>query len=214
MPGIHERSRGTGPRATVKKNAALHVGRWEHLSLAMPGIHERSRGTGHRATVSRPSPFLVGRWEHLSFAMPGIHERSRGTGPRATVKKNATPLRRARACPSPCVLLANLLTPVGKARLILTRSGSGEPELQRWAQCLPAFARPPRRDKYRNGVMKHSHLIPTKTCEDGEYQRRNRNAARGDNSTDFPPFAAVSLLIAHVGDEGIDFHLQARQVAS
>ena len=62
--------------------------------------------------------------------------------------------------------------------------------------------------------MKHPLLIPTKTCEDGEYQRRDRNAARGDDSTDFPPFAAVSLLIAHVGDEGIDFHLQARQVAN
>ncbi len=32
--------------------------------------------------------------------------------------------------PSPCVLLADLVTPVGQDRLILTRSGAGAPELQ------------------------------------------------------------------------------------
>ena len=47
------------------------------------------------------------------------------------------PSRRARACPSPCVLLSDRLTPVGQDRLILTRSGAGAPELQRWARCLP-----------------------------------------------------------------------------
>ena len=77
--------------------------------------------------------------------------------------KNAAPSRRARACPSPCVLLSERITPVGQDRLklwhicqaILTRSGAGAPELQRWARCLPVVARPPRRDNYRNGVMKH-----------------------------------------------------------
>ena len=54
---------------------------------------ERSRGTGPRATIL-------------------ARQRSRGTGPRATMKitsslKNATPLRRARACPSPCLGLPN-----------------------------------------------------------------------------------------------------------
>ena len=67
--------------------------------------------------------------------------------------------RRARACPSPCVLLADCITSVGQDRLILTCSGAGAPELQRWARCLPVFACPPRQDKYRNGIMKHPHLI-------------------------------------------------------
>jgi len=44
--------------------------------------------------------------------------------------------------PSPCVFLADLITPVGKDRLILTRSGSGEPELQRWAFYRSARACP------------------------------------------------------------------------
>ena len=77
----------------------------------------------------------------------------------ALLWKNAALLRRARACPSPCVWRADLVTSVGQDRLILTRSGSGDPELQRWAQCLPVFARPPRPDKYRNGVMKYPRCI-------------------------------------------------------
>ena len=48
--------------------------------------------------------------------------------------------------------------PVGQDRLILTCSGAGAPELQRWAQCLPVLASPPRREKYRNGIMKHPLL--------------------------------------------------------
>ena len=40
--------------------------------------------------------------------------------------------------PSPYVLLSDHITPVGQDRLILTRSGSGDPELQRWARYLPA----------------------------------------------------------------------------
>ena len=38
--------------------------------------------------------------------------------------------RRARACPSPCVWLSDRVTPVVQDRLILTCSGSGDPELQ------------------------------------------------------------------------------------
>ena len=48
--------------------------------------------------------------------------------------------RRARACPAPCVLLLDHITSVGQDRLILPCSGSGEPELQGWAQCLSVFA--------------------------------------------------------------------------
>ena len=61
-------------------------------------------------------------------------------GPRATMKKNASLSRRARDRPSPCILLADRLTPVGQDRLILTRSGSGDPELQRWARCAALLA--------------------------------------------------------------------------
>ena len=61
--------------------------------------------------------------------------------PRATVKKRL-PSRMERACPSPCVWLADRITPVGQDRLILTRSGAGAPELQRWARCLLVFVLP------------------------------------------------------------------------
>ena len=54
------------------------------------------------------------------------------------------PHAHARGFPSPCVLLAESLTPVAQARLSLSRSGAGAPELQRWTQCLPVFARPGR----------------------------------------------------------------------
>ena len=45
------------------------------------------------------------------------------------VRKNASPSRRARACPSPCVWLAALIPPVVQDLQILPRSGSGKPEL-------------------------------------------------------------------------------------
>ena len=51
--------------------------------------------------------------------------------------KKRPPSRRARACPSPCVWLSDRVTPIGQEHLLLTRSGAGTPELQRWAQCLP-----------------------------------------------------------------------------
>ena len=105
-------------------------------------VLEPSRGTGPRATgTSRPGG--------LSYRRAGGCHRG---------EKNAAPSRRARACPSPCILVSNLITPVSQDRLILTRSGAGAPELQRWAQCLPVFACPPRRDNYRNGVMKHPQV--------------------------------------------------------
>ena len=55
-------------------------------------------------------------------------------------EKNAFPSRRARACPSPCVWLANLITSVDQDRLILIRSGAGAPELQKWGRCAPSLA--------------------------------------------------------------------------
>ena len=54
------------------------------------------------------------------------------------------PHAHASGFPSPSVLLSDFPTPVGQDRLILTRSGAGAPELQRWPQCLPVFARLPR----------------------------------------------------------------------
>ena len=38
--------------------------------------------------------------------------------------------------------------------------GSGCSRTTEGGRCLPVFARPPRRDKYRNGDMKHPHLRP------------------------------------------------------
>ena len=74
-----ERSRGTGPRTTVKGKIARD----------RPPHYEKKRAPYRRARAC-PSPCYWAR------------ERSRGTGPRATVKKKRLPYRRARACPSPC----------------------------------------------------------------------------------------------------------------
>ena len=50
--------------------------------------------------------------------------------------------RRAGACPSPCVWRADRITPVVQECLLLIRSGSGDPELQRWARWLLVFVLP------------------------------------------------------------------------
>ena len=68
-------------------------------------------------------------------------------GPRATMKKTP-PLDVGRG---PVPRHRSRARPVGQDRQILTRSGSGEPELQRWARC----ALPSRVDKF----MKHPHFI-------------------------------------------------------
>ena len=73
------------------------------------------------------------------------------------------PHAQASGFPSPCVLLSDCITPVVQEHLVLNRSGAGTPELQWWAQCLPVFARPPRRDNYRNGFMKHPQFTPRRT---------------------------------------------------
>ena len=44
--------------------------------------------------------------------------------------------------PSPCVWPSDRVTPVVQEHLLLTRSGLGDPELQKGARCLPVFARP------------------------------------------------------------------------
>ena len=50
------------------------------------------------------------------------------------------PHAHASGFPSPCVLLSERITPVGQDRQILTRSGSGDPELQRGADARHPFA--------------------------------------------------------------------------
>ena len=120
-----ERSRGTGPRATVKKSVLLTVGRGPVPRRASIGTRNgldrraffarvvRSRGTGPRATVCKavsfhrrarawPSPCLGGGNGWLACVFRA-GQRSRGTGPRATVCKAVSLHRRARACPSPCL---------------------------------------------------------------------------------------------------------------
>ena len=57
---------------------------------------------------------------------------------------------------------AALITPIGQDRQILTRSGSGDPELQRRARCLPIFAHPPRQERYL--PPKVAHTIHTETA--------------------------------------------------
>ena len=102
MPRAPQHSRGTGPRATVKKNVPFTVGlgpshatrACERVSLAMPRAPQHSRGTGPRATVKKNVPFTVGlgpshatrACERVSLAMPRAPQHSRGTGPRATIK--------------------------------------------------------------------------------------------------------------------------------
>ena len=89
-----------------------------------------SAGACPRATMKKTPLLPVGRGpvpRHAAIA--------RDRPPR--YGKNSPLHRRARACPSPCVLLSERITSVGQDRLILTRSGAGEPELQRWARCLP-----------------------------------------------------------------------------
>ena len=49
------------------------------------------------------------------------------------------PHAQASGFPSLCVWLSDRITPVGQDRRILTRSESGDPELQSWAQCLSVF---------------------------------------------------------------------------
>ena len=152
-----------------KKTHPLHVGlgpshatrACERVSLAM-----RLAGRPHpscRSGSPDPDPFVIRRSQttegetHIVTMDIAGETRSdarmeTSEGPRATIK-NASSSRRARACPSPCVWLADRIPPVGQDRLILTCSGSGDPELQRWARCLLVFARHPRRDKYRNGPV-------------------------------------------------------------
>ena len=158
-PGYDERSRGTGPRATVSGKMLRGSSDREGQALALrcrSGLpftvgrgpvprhardDERSRGTGPRATVSgkmlRGSSDREGQALALRYAewapfhrragacpppCPGCDERSRGTGPRATVvgktlrgssdregqalalryAERAPFHRRAGACPPPC----------------------------------------------------------------------------------------------------------------
>ena len=120
-------------------------------SIPMRGFHKSLNvaGTGHRATVKKTPPLHVGRGpvpRHAAVyrTIAGDRPPRYGTG-RVSWSKNGPLPRRARACPSQCVWLADRITAVGQDRLkfwhicqaILTRSGSGEPELQRWARCAP-----------------------------------------------------------------------------
>ena len=153
--------------------------------------------TGARAA---DLPFIVGRWETLSLAIVRALQRSRGTGPRATIKITPAFHRRAVGNPVPrhrprtptlagaCPPRYDEKTPslhVGRGPVPRHRScarpcragspdpdlfGAGTPELQRWAQCLPAYQDQevsPTRKKSRPGglsyrthrYMKHPYLI-------------------------------------------------------
>ena len=102
-----ERSRGTGPRATVVKAASLHrraracpspctdLSSKPPWSLGCGRFPQRLRDRGGQAPalrLSRRPPFIVGRGpshatragERVSRAIVPALQRSRGTGPRAT----------------------------------------------------------------------------------------------------------------------------------
>ena len=92
----------------------------------------------------RPSPYGEGRFFIVA----------RGTGPRDRWVARTM----ARDRPSP----------YGEVPFFIVARGTG-PRDRRWTRCLPVFARPPRRDTYRNGVRKHPHDI-------ADNRRRNQLA--------------------------------------
>ena len=121
-----ERSRGTGPRATVCQAVSFHR---RARACPSPCLGQRkalvcvrfSRGSGarggqapalryarrppfHRRARACPSPCLGRNEKGLCLrSFFARVERSRGTGPRATVCQAVSFHRRARACPSPCL---------------------------------------------------------------------------------------------------------------
>ena len=89
LPRATQRSRGTGPRATVKKTVSCNDRGGEaprYDEKTPPSPLQRSRGTGPRATVKRRSPATIAG-ETRSDA------RVASEGPRAT-KKNVPLLLR------------------------------------------------------------------------------------------------------------------------
>ena len=111
-----DRSRGTGPRATVKKNVLHTVGRGpvpRHASVGTGnGLGRRafftrvgrSRGTGPRATVGEAASLLPVRDQAIpNYGLWGTRTLA-GDRPPRYGRRNASPFhRRARACPSPCL---------------------------------------------------------------------------------------------------------------
>ena len=182
-----QRSRGLSP-ALQEKKRYFTVGRG-------PVPRHRSRARSCRSGSPDPEPFVIRRSQttevetHIvTMEIAGetrSDARMASEGPRATIKKRFLNHRGGQALAqwehrdrevSPTGMhLSDRIISVGQDRLILTRSGSGDPELQKWARCLPVFALPPRRNKFRNGVMKHPHL--------------KSNAVLTD--ADFPVFSAV-----------------------
>ena len=69
---------------------------WSRCGRKPPFIVGRGPVPRH-ATIAEDRPPHYEKKRHLI-----VDQRSRGTGPRTTMKKNATPQRSARACPSPC----------------------------------------------------------------------------------------------------------------
>ena len=103
--------------------------------------------------------FHIGRWENLSLAM----QRSRGTGPRAT-GKNATPHRRARACPSPCLAPPNnrggQAPALREKRMPLRSRGTGPRATMKKTPALTKQKTPPL-TVGRGPVPRHASRTPT-----------------------------------------------------
>ena len=119
MPRIRKRSRGTGNRATVKKNAPHTVGRGPVPRHAIGYTNARGGNPlgcadgirGPPRYGKRNAPHTVGRGpvpRHASDTRTLAGDRPPRYGNRRVSESKPIPLpRRARACPSPCLGYTN-----------------------------------------------------------------------------------------------------------
>ena len=128
---IYRRAWALACHTRMRAGFPRHAWRPRTLAGDRPPRYDEKNATPLRRARACPSP------------CPGGREHSRGTGPRATCPPG---VRRAWALACHTRMRAGFprhrsrARPVGQDRQILTRSGSGDPELQRWARCLPVFA--------------------------------------------------------------------------
>ena len=149
------------------------------------------RGTGPRATVLRHIPSLT----VVRGPVPRIRRSVRGTGPRATVCWRFFDAVRAQAIPNyRCLRCRQGPLSVGQDRQILTRSGSGDPELQNAGPLFPFGLRrsrttdawPPivgqdRQILTRSGLLRWAGIVP------GSRSARACPSPSSSNAGDRPP---------------------------
>ena len=174
-------------RGPVPRKFYLDLSRTPTIAGDRPPRYGRRKASFHRRARACPSRALsptahffvvrgpVPRKFYLDLSRtPTIA----GDRPPRYGRRKASFHRRARACPSPCVLLADRIPPVGQDRLILTRSGSGDPELQSRPD-----APSPQGDKF----MKHPHLISLTRRGTGPRPTKKNGFNERDMAGDRPP---------------------------